>query len=210
MAALSQRRAGATRAVPLEWGVASSVRAGEAESGDRHVVRSHPQGVLLAAVDGLGHGGEAAAAARLAVRVLRRHAAGSPVSLVQLCHEALKDTRGVVMSIASFDARRGTMTWLGVGNVEGILLKADANVPQGLLLRAGVVGYTLPPLQEATVPLSPGDTLVLATDGIRAGFTDQYSRGVSAQQLADRILAHHGKSTDDALVLVARFLGLRH
>jgi hypothetical protein len=30
---------------------------------------------------------------------------------------------------------------------------------------------------------------------------------VSAQELADRVLARHGKGTDDALAVVVRYLG---
>src|SRR3989475_13253167 len=54
----------------VEWGVASRTLAGEVESGDKHVVKIFPHGALLAAVDGLGHGEEAAAAANMAGRVL--------------------------------------------------------------------------------------------------------------------------------------------
>ena len=32
-------------------------------------------------------------------------------------------TRGVVLSIALFNAENNTMTWLGVGNVDGLLLR---------------------------------------------------------------------------------------
>jgi len=55
--------------------------------------------------------------------------------------------------------------------------------------------------------VAPGDTLVLATDGIQSGFADELAVDASPQQLADQILARSGKSTDDALVLVARYVG---
>jgi hypothetical protein len=59
------------------------------------------------------------------------------------------------------------------------------------------------------VPVRRGDILILATDGIRSEFT----RGVIVtdpiQKIADRILADHGNATDDALVLVSRYLGSR-
>ena len=43
--------------------------------------------------------------------------------------------------------------------------------------------------------------------GIKPGFADDPPADASPQQWADRILATHGKGTDDALVLVARYLG---
>src|SRR5207245_2030712 len=84
----------------LEWGVATLTLAGQLESGDLHLVREVGGGVLVAVVDGLGHGEEAAAAARLAVTTLDQFAPEPIASLVQRCHEALRGTRGAVMSVA--------------------------------------------------------------------------------------------------------------
>ena len=70
-------------------------------SGDREFVCRYPNGVLIAAIDGIGHGEEAAIAANTAISVLKTNANRPVISLVQECHEALPRTRGVVMSIAS-------------------------------------------------------------------------------------------------------------
>jgi len=194
----------------VEWGVASQTLAGEVQSGDKHVVKSFPHGALLAAIDGLGHGEEAAAAANMAVRFLQTSENESVISLLKRCHERLRSTRGVVISLAAFNAVDETMTWIGVGNVEGILLQADPAVNPGyesLTLRSGVVGTRLPLLQAAIVPVKRGDTLVFATDGIRTEFAQRLTLDAGPQQIADRILAQYAKGTDDALVLVARYVG---
>src|SRR5689334_7847165 len=99
----------------LEWAVAGRALPGQAESGDRYVVQPFTDGVLLAAVDGLGHGAEAATAARTAVDTLTRYAQEPVMHLLQRCHEQLRRTRGVVLTLASIAARDGTLTWLGVG-----------------------------------------------------------------------------------------------
>jgi serine/threonine protein phosphatase PrpC len=57
------------------------------------------------------------------------------------------------------------------------------------------------------VALGRGDVLVLATDGLRGDFATGVSVQGSAQTIADRILAASSRGHDDALVLVARFLG---
>ncbi|HMJ58707.1 MAG TPA: hypothetical protein VK467_06195, partial [Gemmatimonadales bacterium] len=57
----------------IHWGVATVAMQGESESGDLHMVRAVKDGVLIAVVDGLGHGEEAAAAARMAVGTLERY-----------------------------------------------------------------------------------------------------------------------------------------
>ncbi len=194
----------------IEWGMATAALPGQAGSGDEYLVKSFPNGVLVAAIDGLGHGEEAATAARIAASSLDAYAHESVIVLVKRCHTSLLRTRGAVMSVASFNARDETMTWLGVGNVEGVLLGADAGGRprrEVLLLRGGVVGGQLPPLHASLVPVMRGDTLIFATDGVRSGFPEGLVPGDPPQQMADRILARHGKGTDDALVLVARYLG---
>lgn len=197
--------------VPLvEWGVATKALPGETESGDRHLIKVFPHGALAAVVDGLGHGEEAAWAATTATDVLRSSASESLIGLVQRCHERMRSARGVVMSVATFNELDGTMTWLGVGNVEGILLRAASHVSpshESLLVRNGVVGVRLPALQASIVPVMKGDTMILATDGIRREFVKDVPITAPPQQIADRILATYAKGTDDALVLVVRYLG---
>ena len=198
------------RAALIDWGVATLTLAGERESGDLHLVKPIGAGVLVSVVDGLGHGVDAAAAARAAVAALNRHAQESVLLLLQRCHQALAGTRGVVVSVALFDRTDGSMTWLGVGNVEGVLLYADGGGRRGrerLVTRGGIVGSELPPLRAEVLAVAPGDTLILATDGVHSGFADDLTVDAPPQQLADQILERCGKSTDDALVLVARYVG---
>lgn len=181
-------------------------------SGDQHLVQAFPNGILVAVVDGLGHGGEAAAAAKIAIATLEVFAQQPVTVLVRRCHDALAQTRGVVMSLASFNTSDQTLTWIGVGNVVGLLIRARPSRPlpqESVLLRGGVVGYQLPLLNAAVIPVLVGDTLIFATDGIDSNFTDGIFLGDSPQRLATRILAQHGKGTDDALVLVARWTGLK-
>jgi negative regulator of sigma-B (phosphoserine phosphatase) len=199
--------------VPLiEYGVAKFVLPGQDQSGDHHVVCSSKGGILIAAIDGIGHGEEAAIAAKSAAAILKARVDEPVISLVQRCHEELRSTRGVVLSLASIDPVHGMMTWLGVGNVHGVLMRADANrgrVREILLLRAGVVGSQLPPLQAAVLPVAKGDMLVFVTDGVRAEFAESLSALESPQRAADRVLERHRGGNDDALVLVARLTGDR-
>src|SRR5437879_5367664 len=153
----------------IDWGVATLAHAGEKESGDLHLVKQVGRGVLVAAVDGLGHGAEAAAAARAAVAALDRYAEESLSPLVRRCHEALAGSRGVVMSLAYLGGVQPSLTWLGVGNVEGLVLHAAPNrrpARASLVTRGGIVGGAeLPPLRTDVVPMAPGDLLIFATDG---------------------------------------------
>ena len=197
----------------IEFGVTTQTIPGQRQSGDLYLVQEFPGGVLVAAVDGLGHGKEAAAAAAIAVATLGSHAREPVDALVRRCHEELLATRGVVMSLASLRAADQTMTWLGVGNVEGLLLRAapqEDGPDEPLLLRRGLVGDRLPAhLRPSLIRVGPGDTLVLTTDGIESDFAQAMYRGDPPQRIADRILSQCYKGIDDALVLVARYLGCR-
>src|ERR1044071_6563648 len=108
----------------LDWAVASVAVEGEPESGDLHLVKTMSTGLLLAVVDGLGHGVEAAAVARRAVETLADSTSESIIVLIRQCHAALRESRGAVMSLATLNVMEDTMTWLAVGNVEGVLARA--------------------------------------------------------------------------------------
>jgi hypothetical protein len=194
----------------VEYGVAKFVLPGQGESGDLHLVRCNHSGILVAAIDGLGHGEEAASVSKTAAALLKSSADEPIISLVERCHEKLRATRGIVLSLAYIDPEHGMMTWLGVGNVQGVLMRADAkkgNGQESLLLRAGVVGSQLPSLQATVLPIVRGDTLFFATDGVRSDFSATLSARENPQRAADRILEQYGSGNDDALVVVVRLMG---
>jgi phosphoserine phosphatase RsbX len=194
----------------LSWAVAGAALEGDI-SGDQHAVIAFSGGVLVGLVDGLGHGPEAALAARAACAVLEDRPDDPLKLLVERCHESIRHTRGVVMSLASFDRRTSSMSWTGVGNIEGILLRnsgADSARGEAILNRGGVVGHRLPPIHVATLPVDAGDLLIMVTDGISHGFMDAIDRDEGAPEaMAAAVMARHYKGSDDGLVLVARYLG---
>ncbi len=200
----------AIAAASVAWSVACRPLVAYTRSGDHYVVAEFAGGVLLAAIDGLGHGDDAADAATLAAAVLRERAGTALIPLVHRCHEDLRGTRGVVLSVAAIDLATATMTWMGVGNVEGVLFRADGAADparEGVLPRAGVLGYQLPPLRARAIAIGPGDTLIFATDGIRSEFVSEAPDDHTVGELAEEILVRFGRESDDALVLVARYLG---
>jgi len=194
----------------LEYGVAAASISGDEHCGDTYLVQDYADGVLVAVMDGLGHGALAAEASGRAREALARSRHYSAIPLIRSCHEALVGTRGVVLSLALFNVREDTMTWLGVGNVTGVLMRADRSaVPkqETILVRSGIVGMRLPLLRASVVIVHAGDLLVFATDGIRPDFVRSLSVSESPQPLADRVLTSFGTDTDDALVLAARYQG---
>jgi len=197
----------------IEWAFAERALgnpAAGAESGDLHLVAPFDGGVLVAVIDGLGHGADAAVAARSAADVLHGYPTEGLDFLVRRCHASLRKTRGVVMSLACFDARVDLLTWTGVGNVEAVLMRDRATLSapnKALTLRGGVVGYQIPPLRPESVAVFPGDTLIMVTDGIRSDFTDRLDCRDNLQSIVDSILARCGRRSDDALALAVRYRG---
>jgi hypothetical protein len=113
------------------------------------------------------------------------------------------------MTLAFCHARDRTLTWLGVGNVDAVLFHGhEKTASDRVVLRGGIVGYRLPALRAEVLPLRKFDMLIMATDGIEEYFADSVDLRGEPRALADRILATYRRGTDDALVLVARYLGV--
>ena len=197
---------------PVEWSVAKRCRRGEATSGDLAVVAVRPGGALVAGVDGLGHGAEAARAAGRAGAIVRASPGLDLALLMKHCHIALRGTRGAAISLAFISTSAGGVTWLGVGNVEGRVVSREpsATQPKGsLALGGGVAGYDLPAVRTAALKVRPGDVLILATDGVDPSFADSLDVSGSTHAIAERIMARHRRPTDDALVVAVSYIGVR-
>jgi negative regulator of sigma-B (phosphoserine phosphatase) len=190
----------------LDRGAAGAPHEGEERSGDLAVFVPVTAGALACLIDGLGHGPEAADAAELCAATVREHAESGAQELLNACHEALVDTRGVVMTAAWFDLDRSTLSWAGVGNVDARLVRSGPELREEVaLVFGGVLGYRMPNVRPATMPLERGDLLVMITDGIDAAISPALAGGGAAQTLAERIFAMHAKGSDDALAVVVRY-----
>jgi phosphoserine phosphatase RsbX len=192
----------------VDYWVAERPIPGQNESGDQYLVAHYPGGVLVAVVDGLGHGEQANVAAKVAVATLAAQPDDPVEVLMQRCHEALRKTRGAVVTLASLKASTDSLTWLAVGNVEAVLRRDSMPrcKPIAILPRGGIVGDRLPPLNPATLTVFPGDLLLLATDGIGSIFTREIDRMEQPRQLVNHIFTQHAKNTDDALILGVQWI----
>lgn len=195
----------------VEIAVACAPAEGETVTGDQHVAVPCGEGALLAAIDGLGHGAAAGEAASMAVDVLHEHRDEPLPRLIERCHGALAETRGAAITVARIDTAGHMLTWVGVGNVEGRLLRVEEEVglhpaPESALLLAGVVGHQLPPLRAVMLPIEPGDTVLLATDGLDPDLGGRHAVRGELAPLAEGLMHRHRRGPDDALVLLARLL----
>jgi serine phosphatase RsbU (regulator of sigma subunit) len=196
----------------VDWAMVAAPYPGERVLGDAYAVLESTDTVLLAVVDGVGHGADAAAVARACVAVVTAHV-GLPIpALILRCHERMRGTRGATITLASFDLAQGELSWAGVGNVSGVLAhrgESGAVAARDLWVRNGLLGAVLPPLQLNVTRVSTGDVLVLATDGVNPDFHAAVPAGGTPKSTAERILGRFARGTDDALVLVGRYVGAR-
>jgi phosphoserine phosphatase RsbX len=197
---------------PIEWAAKARARPGENVCGDKLIaVDVNGTGALIGVLDGLGHGLEAAEAAKRGVDVLRADRAEPLDVLVQHCHRALSGTRGAAMTLAHIDFRDDILSWIGIGNVTADLVAkhpAGVEVRSSARLAGGIVGYRIPEtLTPQEVSIRPGDLLVITSDGIVEDHLDDIDFSASSLVIASEILHGHAKDNDDALVLAARHRG---
>jgi serine phosphatase RsbU (regulator of sigma subunit) len=176
---------------------------GEVVNGDAWAVAWHGPGCRVALVDGLGHGPEAATAARAALAALAAQPALAPVEALAVCHRALAGTRGAAISVVHIDPDADRLSFAGVGNVEVQLWQAGR--ARRLLPWRGIVGVARPRPRPEYLALAGDWLLLLHTDGVSSHLALEEVLPVAApglQAVADAVLARWGRATDDATVVV--------
>ena len=194
---------GGGAAEPLvEWEVAGGQGA---EGGRREIVAPFRNGVLMAAVSGSVSGDRAVSPARTVASILEAHAGESPISLIERSHEALQGTGGASIALASLSSLDARMTWIGVGQSEGLLIRASRGrgASDSAPGHSGLLGDRLPTLRASTVFVSRGDTLLLTSGGRRGDLPLDIPRGRSARETVEAISSDRARPDR---VVVARFL----
>jgi hypothetical protein len=184
--------------------------AGETESGDAWMVARQRQAIALVVVDGLGHGPEAAKAARAAVDAVAQQPGMRPAEQIEVCHAALRPTRGAAQAVALIDLAARQLYFAGVGNISACIVDGDTR--RQLMSHNGIVGHNMRKVQEFALPCGPGALVILASDGIGTQWDLAQYPGLAACDpaiVAAVLLRDFGRARDDACVLVQRCPGER-
>lgn len=176
---------------------------GVGECGDRYGYWSTERRFVLALADGLGHGPEAAVAASAAMQCIAARLDDSCEELFAACDARLRPTRGAAMTLALIDRASRQMTLAAVGNTRALWLNRHGDMRLGGA--RGIVGAGYGHLAPETVTLTPGDIVVLFSDGL-----DEFPplrqvldrAELNLQQHAEAILERWSRLDDDAAVLV--------
>lgn len=149
-----------------EFGALSIPLAGEEVCGDHWAIEEVAGKTLLLVVDGLGHGPQAATAAREAIRVFGEMASLSPSEIILAAHASLRSTRGAALAVVQLDPHRGEAKFAGVGNIAGSILCQGTDRGTSMVSYNGTVGHTIRKIQEFSYPWLPGSLLIMHSDGL--------------------------------------------
>lgn len=154
---------------------------------------------LVAVIDALGHGPDAALSAAAAQRAVEA-SPGLPLSSVfEAVHRSLKGLRGVVLSALLVEGNEAVFA--GVGNVEVF-------APEGVsrpVTTAGTLGGGPYRFRSYPVPLAAGQRWALASDGIKAregAALFLKHRQAPARALVDLMVEQASRPHDDVAVLL--------
>jgi hypothetical protein len=207
----SAQHEGASVCLPGQaWRVASQVLAMHEHDPCGDAAAWHPLpetgGGLLAIIDGLGHGAEAARAAQAALQVLAAQPGLPLPQLLALLDAQLAGLRGAAVGLLR--VRPGALEHAGIGNTRAMRLRAGQLARLGS--QNGIVGGGLPqPVQINQLDLQASDWLLLFTDGLDEMLQlpvllPEWSRDPAT--LCTHLLRQWRSGRDDAGVLVLQVL----
>ncbi|MGJ7914266.1 SpoIIE family protein phosphatase [Massilia sp. LXY-6] len=192
----------------IEIGALCVPLAGEEACGDGWAASCDLDGATLLGVDGLGHGPEAAKAARAAIEALERRPSSAPSEVLHAAHEALRITRGAALSVARIDYGADLLRFTGIGNVSGLV--HDGTARRALVSHNGIVGANMRKVQEFSVDCPPGALCILHSDGVQTQWDLNDYPGLHARTpalVAGILMRDFIRRRDDAMVLVGRRRG---
>ena len=180
--------------------------AGESVCGDAWDSHLEQGRSLYLLADGLGHGPVAHEAAEEAVAAFRKHAAKTPKEILQAIHFALAKTRGAAIAIAEILHPRGEVRYAGSGNIASVILGGQQ--ARSLVSMNGTPGHNLGTVQEFMYPWTPGDLLVMHSDGLGTRWNLKDYPGLRTRHpglIAGVLFRDFSRKRDDASILVTGY-----
>jgi anti-sigma regulatory factor (Ser/Thr protein kinase) len=200
-----------TSAVPptddIELGAVCQPKSGEEVAGDGWLLRASGDYHTMLVVDGLGHGPNAARAARAATEAFAKHADAAPGALMQICHLALAPTRGAAGAAARVDAAKKRGTFAGIGNITCRVESTGER--RQLVSHSGTLGHVMRRVQEFAFDFPAGALLILHSDGLTTRWTSADYPGLMARHaglIAGVLYRDHDRGSDDVTVVVLKNL----
>jgi phosphoserine phosphatase RsbX len=186
----------------IEFGFVNRPCQGETANGDSWLLEEYEGGVLMSVVDGLGHGPNAEEAALLFTHLVREDPQAPLLELMTAAGKRLASSRGAAAALLRFNEAESRVEFTGVGNIH---MHAVADVKMYPVCAPGVVGHRVRKLLPFEFELPQTALVALCSDGISSRLHLENYEHLEPQQIAEALLAEHGKDYDDATALVVRF-----
>lgn len=178
---------------------------GEIECGDSWAFSLQSGAPSLFAVDGSGHGPQAALAARGAVEAFEKSDQMDSVRVMETVHRALAPTRGGAVAVARVDRSAHLLRFAGIGNIAAALVAGGTT--KRMVSLNGTAGHVAPRLREFTYPYTGAATVILHSDGLSAKWDMEAYPGLAVRRpsvIAGVLSRDFRRSNDDAMVVVLR------
>jgi len=188
--------------VSAQTGIVIRPCVGETVCGDAQVVIENENTLLVAVVDGLGHGPGAAEASEAFVDFVRGNAHKPLETLMFEGGSHIASTRGAAAAIVRLDFANRLLSFCGVGNVH---FHSLSSAPLHPVCVPGIVGHRVRKIIPYEFELPDEGTFVLCSDGISSRIHLEEYPGHGPQELANALLEQHGKSHDDATCVAVAF-----
>ncbi len=202
----SSDRHSVSRSSRFVHGARSTPKLGQEICGDAWSVDEANGNLRVVLLDGLGHGPLASDASLRAVGVfLQSNPADTPADILRTAHEALKSTRGAVMSVARIEPDKNSISFAGVGNIVGLVVSGEST--QHLLSTDGTVGYNMRLVRESTLDWTARSMLILTTDGLSTRWNLNRHPGLAQHHpslIASVLHRDFARDSDDATVVVVK------
>ena len=194
----------------LAAGVICAEKRGEDACGDGWAVLQGRGRLVVLVVDGLGHGFDAAVAARTAIETAQAKAHLDAANLMDALHGALRPTRGAAAALAMLQPESELCTFCGIGNIAASIRSGGAS--RSMVSHNGTLGHQVRKVQEFQYPFPKGSLLVMHSDGVATHWDLAAYPGIEGRHpavIAAALYRDHSRGRDDLTVLAMRNGGAR-
>ena len=187
------------------FGVIHLPMPGQDVSGDGWGIEDLKDKLSCVLVDGLGHGPDAARAARAALLTANEYRDKAPAEIIERSHGVLRSTRGAAVAIGEIDPARRLVRFCGVGNISATIVNEDGI--RHLVSYNGIVGQEARKIAEFTYPWTARSLLIMHSDGLTARWDIRNYPALLQRHpalVAAVLYRDFSRGRDDMTVLVAR------
>ncbi len=190
----------------LDIGSATLPHPDAPENGDAYIIDKQDDSVLIALIDGIGHGQKAWSAAQTAIYTINQHKSAPLSTIIRQIHQNSLGTRGSVAALMSFDLSTKTVTHAGIGNIR--CQHFQSSDLTSYISQRGTLGVRIPPNIITTTNTYDDDSVfILNSDGLSPHWSwlnHPHMHHLSADRIAQNILRTYNQYRDDASILVIK------